>query len=97
MIANAMLASSVISLAIVFWLMDARTFLAPYRVALWHEYGSTITVWSAIAFLNLFAACYAVARVLFLKHTGEKLAHLEKQLRSGDSLSAELADRLREE
>ena len=97
MIANAMLASAVVSLAVLFWLMDACRFLVPYRQLLLHEYGATIAVWGGVAFLNLFAACYAVSRTLFLKHTGEKLAHLERQLRTGDSLSAELADRLRED
>ena len=97
MIANAMLASAVISLAVLFWLMGACRFLVPYRQLLLHEYGSTIAVWGGVAFLNLFAGCYAVSRTLFLKHTGEKLAHLERQLRTGDSLSAELADRLRED
>ena len=46
--------------------------------------------------MNLFAACYAISRTVFLKDTGQKLAHLEKQLRSGSPLSAELAQRLEE-
>jgi len=33
---------------------------------------------------------------LFLKDTGEKLAHLEKQLRSGGTISEELSRRLKE-
>ena len=97
MIANAMLASTVISLTVLFVLMQACAFLAPHRALLWDQYAWTIAGWAAVGFLNLFAACYAVSRTLFLKHTGEKLAHLEKQVRSGDSLSAELAARLREE
>jgi hypothetical protein len=44
--------------------------------------------------VNLFAACYAMGRALFLKDTGEKLAHLEKQLRSGATISHELTRRL---
>jgi len=97
MIANAVLASTVISLAMLFGLMQTCTFLVPYRAVLWHAYGPTLAAWAGVAFLNLFAACYAVARVLFLKDTGEKLAHLERQVRSGDSLSRELASRLQEE
>ena len=97
MIANATLAASLLSLAAIFGLLQACTFLVPYRTLLWERYAWTLTGWALVAFLNLFAACYAVARVLFLKHTGEKLAHLERQVRSGDSLAAELAERLREE
>lgn len=93
MIANALLATCVLSLAAIFGLMQACRFLIPYRYLLLHAYGPTIAVWSGLAFLNLFAACYAVSRTLFLKDTGQKLAHLEKQLRGG-SLSAELAQRL---
>ena len=44
---------------------------------------------------STFAACYALSRAVFLKDTGQKLAHLEKQLRSGPSLD-ELARRLEE-
>jgi hypothetical protein len=93
-IANAMLVSAVAGLAVVFGLMQRCTYLIPYRALLWGEYRWTIAVWGGLAFLNLFAACYAASRTLFLKHTGEKLAHLEKQVRSGDPLAAELARRL---
>jgi hypothetical protein len=97
MIASSMLAASVISLVVLFVLMQTCTFLIPYRDVLLHRYGWTIAGWAAAGFLDLFAVCYAINRTLFLKHTGEKLAHLEKQLRTGDSLSAELAARLKEE
>ncbi len=96
MIANALLAASVISLALLFGLMQGCPFLIPYRGLLWAAYGRTLGLWAGVVFLNLFAGCYALARVLFLKDTGQKLAHLEKQLRSGRSLSEELAQRLQE-
>jgi hypothetical protein len=35
-------------------------------------------------------------RKLLLKETGRKLAHVEKQLRTGQSISEELTDRLKE-
>ena len=35
-------------------------------------------------------------RKLFLKDTGRKLAHVEKQVRSGSSISEELSRRLKE-
>jgi hypothetical protein len=96
MIANAFLATSVIGLAVLFGLMQTCTFLIPSRALLWREYAVTLLAWGTVAFVNVFAACYLVARVLFLKDTGQKLAHLEKQLRSGRSLSEELAQRLEE-
>lgn len=96
MIANAFLATSVISLAVFFGLMQTCTFLIPYRAVLWSHYSMTLIGWSTVAFVNVFAVCYLIARVLFLKDTGQKLAHLEKQLRTGRSLSEELAQRLQE-
>lgn len=47
-------------------------------------------------FLNIFALIYVAVRKLLLKDTGRKLAHLEKQLRTGQSISEELTERLKE-
>jgi hypothetical protein len=91
MIANALLAATVICLALLFGLMQACPFLSPYRTVLLHAYGATLAVWAGLFFVNVFAACYAFARTVFLKETGLKLAHLDKQLRTGDSISDELA------
>jgi UPF0716 family protein affecting phage T7 exclusion len=91
MIANALLAATAVVLATMFWLMQACAFLVPYRDLLLHEYGAAIGLSAAVLFLNLFAAFYAAGRWLFLKDTGEKLAHVEKQLRTGRSISEELS------
>ena len=45
-------------------------------------------------FLNLFALFYLTARGLFLKETGRKLAHIEKQLKTGDTVVRDLSERL---
>jgi hypothetical protein len=45
---------------------------------------------------NLTAAFYSIGRRLFLKDTGQKLAHIEKQLRTDDTISEELSHRLKE-
>jgi hypothetical protein len=37
---------------------------------------------------------YLFTRKLFLKETGQKLAHLEKQLRTDSSVSEELSGRI---
>ena len=96
MIGNALLAATVLCLAALFWLMQVCAFLIPYRTVLLHVYGPTLACWAAVVFLNVFAAFYALSRAVFLKETGQKLAHLERQLRSGASVSEELARRLEE-
>ncbi len=96
MIGNALLATSVIFLALGFWLLQECQFLIPYRHLLWVKYSGTITLFAAVLFLNLFAGIYMACRKLFLKDTGRKLAHVEKQVRSGSSISEELSRRLKE-
>jgi hypothetical protein len=93
-IANALVAAIAIFVALAFWLLQTCAFLIPFRAVLIRDYGMVIATWAAVLFANLFAACYAVGRALFLKDTGEKLAHLEKQLRSGATISHELSRRL---
>lgn len=96
MIANALVAATAIFMAAVFWLLQACRYLIPYRDVLVQRYGTVLLVWSGIVYLNLYAACYVLGRTLFLKDTGQKLAHLEKQLRSRVTISADLSRRLEE-
>lgn len=97
MIANALLAATVIMLAIAFFLAQECQFLIPYRALLIGKYSAIIATFAAALFVNLFAAFYLIGRRLFLKDTGQKLAHLEKQLRSGATVSNELSERLNED
>ena len=83
-------------LGLAFFLMGECQFLIPYRQLLLTQYGSTIALFASALFVNLFAGLYAIGRKLFLKDTGRKLAHLEKQLRTGASISEELSRRLEE-
>lgn len=96
MIANAVFATTVILLATGILLLEECRFLIPYRHVLFVKYGSVIAWFGAALFLNLFAAIYTICRKLFLKDTGRKLAHLEKQLRTGVTLSDELSRRLKD-
>ncbi len=96
MIANAFVAATAIFLAVAFWLLQICAFLIPFRTVLVRDYGAAILAWAAVAFVNLFAGCYALGCAVFLKDTGEKLAHVEKQLRSGATISQELSRRLQE-
>jgi|ERR1700733_811376 len=97
MIGNALVAATAVFLALAFFLMQECQFLIPYRSLLIAGYGSAVALFGAILFLNLFAGFYVASRKLFLKDTGRKLAHLEKQLRTQDSISEELTHRLNEE
>lgn len=85
MIANALILTIALLLALGFWLMGELKFLIPYRHILIHQYGTLILAWVAVLFMNLFAAVYAIQRKLFLKDTGRKLAHLDKQAATGQS------------
>ena len=94
MIRNTLLLTTVIVMGLAFFLMGECQFLIPYRHLILIKYGTTIAAFAAVLFINLFAIFYAVVRKLFLKDTGRKLAHLEKQLRTGTSISEELSRRL---
>jgi hypothetical protein len=96
MIPNVFFATTVIFLAIGFFLLQECAFLIPYRTLLIEKYGRAIALYAAALFFNLFALIYLFVRKLLLKETGKKLAHIEKQLRTGESISEELSRRLSE-
>jgi hypothetical protein len=96
MTVNALFITTLFLMVLGLLLLQECQFLVPYRSLLFREYGSVIAMFAAALFLNVFAAVYLVCRKVFLKDTGRKLAHLEKQLRTDRSLSEELADRLGE-
>lgn len=94
MFGNTLLLTTVVILGLAFFLMGECQFLISYRHLIFIKYGTTIAVFATALFINLFAMFYAIGRKLFLKDTGRKLAHLEKQLRTGTSMSEELSRRL---
>lgn len=96
MIANVFFATTILFLALFFFLLQQCAFLIPYRSLLIERYGIHIALFAAAVFFNVFAGVYVAARKLFLKDTGRKLAHIEKQLRTGTSISQELSERLSE-
>ena len=96
MIPNVFFATAIILLAIGFFLLQECSFLIPYRQLLVHRYATPILEFAGLLFINLFALIYLIVRKLLLKDTGRKLAHMEKQLRTGSSLSEELSRRLSE-
>jgi len=85
MTANAVLITVAILLALGFWLMGELKFFIPYKLVLWREYGTTILTYVALLSVNVFAATFVVLRKFFLKDTGRKLSHLDKQLHTGQT------------
>jgi len=85
MIANALFVTTALLLALGFWLMDQLKCFAPYKAVLFHEYRLAIFFYVVVLFANLFAVTLALIRKFFLKDTGRKLFHLDKQLHLGDS------------
>jgi hypothetical protein len=85
MIANALILTIALLLALGFWLMGELKFLIPYRYILVHQYAGVILAWIGVLFANLFAAVYTIQRKFFLKDTGRKLTHVDKQVAAGQS------------
>ena len=96
MVTNVFFATTILFMAIGFLLLDQCRFLIPYKTLLLQRYGAQILVFTAVLFINVYAAVYFGVRKLLLKETGRKLAHVEKQLRTGQSISQELTERLKE-
>ena len=96
MIGNAVFATTVIFLALGLFRDAGMPVLNPLPPPHFREVRLELGTFRGALFVNLFAAVYMICRKLFLKDTGRKLAHLEKQLRTGGSLSDELTRRLNE-
>jgi hypothetical protein len=79
MFANALLLTIALLLAYGFWLLDELKFMAPYKTVLVHAYGHTLLLCFVVLFLNVFGAVLGVSRRFFLKDTGRKLSHLDRQ------------------
>jgi hypothetical protein len=85
MVANSLFLTIAVLLALGFWLLGELRFFIPYKTVLFHEYGTAILIYLATLFLNLFAAAFVLNRKFFLKDTGRKLSHLDKQLHVGQT------------
>ena len=85
MIANVVLITIALLLALAFWLMGELKFFVPYKLILWRAYATPIVSYIAILSVNVFAATFLLIRKFFLKDTGRKLSHLDKQLHVGQT------------
>ena len=97
MIANSAFLSAMIVLLLAFAVLGQVEFLAPYKHVILGRYLGVIVGALVLVFLTIFACCYRAGRALFLKDTGRKLAHVERQLRTTDTIVRDLSDRLASE
>ena len=83
MIANSLFAATGLTLALIFFLGNELRFLIPYRFLLLHQYGAAILLSITVLFVNLTGAFFTFGRRFFLKDTGRKLAHFDRELNAG--------------
>jgi len=79
---------------LLFVLMDQLSFLVPYKRLIFTRYFCVIVTAVTLTFVNLFALFYTITRRLFLKDTRRKLAHVDRQLLTRDTIVRDLSDRL---
>jgi len=90
MIANAAFLAAITTFLLVAWLAGELRFLAPHKAVLFSHHGSLILLFTLLVYLNLCAVYYSIARWLFLRDTGRKLLHLDRQLTSDDAVLEDL-------
>ncbi len=94
MIANTAFLAALTLFLLASWLAGELTILAPYRAALFRLYGVPIALAALLIFVQLCAAYYTVARWLFLRETGRKLTHLDRQVLAADGVHEDRPPRL---
>ena len=98
MIANAVFVATLIFLSLGFWSMHELHFLVPWRNLILHSYLKSIAYYSALLFANILGLTIWIERKLFLRDTGRKLKHLDREIHSGHSeLSEEITAQFGEE
>ena len=94
MIANTAFLAVLTVFLLVAWFAGELSFLVPYKAALFHEYGTVILGAVLVVFINLSAVYYALARWLFLRDTGRKLTHVDRQLIASEGVHEDLPPQL---
>jgi hypothetical protein len=89
-IANVAFLAAMTVLGVTAWLASELVFLAPYKDTLLRRHGIVLGGVALLTFLNLTAFYYTLARAMFLRETGQKLAHLDRQLPTSDGAHDEL-------
>jgi hypothetical protein len=93
-IANSAFLAAMVVLLALFWVMGQLDFVAPYKHTILPRYLWVIVGSVVVVFLNLFGLFYSATRWLFLKDTGRKLAHVDRQLHTPDTVVRDLSERL---
>ena len=94
MIANSAFLAALTLFLMAAWLAGELAFLAPYKATLFRQHGWFIAGLALVVFFNLCALYYSVARWLFLRDSGRKLRHLDRQLGTPDAALEELGSHL---
>jgi hypothetical protein len=94
MMANAAFLAVLTVFLLAAWLAGELSYLAPYKGELFRRHGAVIGGGALLVFLNLCAAYYRLGRWLFLRDTGRKLRHVDRQLTSPDAVIDDLRDSL---
>ena len=90
MIANTAILAAQTVFQLAAWLAGELTFLAPYKATLFREHGLFIAGATLLVFLNLCAAYYGLARWFFLRETGRKLTHIDRQLVASEGIGEDV-------
>ena len=90
MIANVAFLAAITTFLSLAWLAGELSFLAPYKAGIFRHCGWVIGGITLVLFLNLCAVYYGIARWLFLRDAGRKLAHMDRQLGSRDAVLKDL-------
>ena len=93
--ANAAFLSALTVFLLVGWIAGELRFLAPHKAILFREHAPLIGEAILILFLNLTATVYSVARWFFLRDTGRKLLHIDRQLATDDAVIEDLRSYLK--
>ena len=94
MIANTAFLAALTLFLLVAWLAGELTVLVPYRTALFRLHGRLLAEIGVLVFLNLCALYYALARWFFLRETGRKLTHVDRQLIASAGVGEDLPPEL---
>ena len=94
MIANTAFLAALTLFLLIAWLAGELSFLAAYKAALFHLHGTFIIAVVLVVFLNLCAVYYGVARWVFLRDTGRKLTHVDRELITSHGVHEDLPPHL---
>ena len=95
MIANTAFLAAVTVFLIVAWLAGELSFLAPYKTALFRLHGMRSRRGDRPVLPEPVRRLLQAGAVLFLRDTGRKLTHLDRQLGTADGVIDELRHQLK--